>query len=46
MTAEEIEKKARAEYEANRQKGDPAWLDLSESRRALWRDLFKPADEE
>lgn len=41
MTEDEIEKKARAEYEATRERGDSPWSDLPEFRRAVWRDLFQ-----
>ena len=37
---DEIAKKARAEYDAARDAGDPAWPDLAEYRRALWRELI------
>lgn len=41
MTDDEIERKARAEYEATRERGDPDWSDLPQVRQDLWRDLMR-----
>ena len=38
MSDDELEKKARAEYEAAREPRDPVWPDLPGYRQALWRE--------